>query len=215
MTAGLLMYRIAQTPNPAKGPMSRIIHLLNDLSYAAGLIGLIELQERNEIASWVFSRKSPSLHARPDPRGELEQRLESDLRVEEGEVFQSISEDGQVLVTSSSNQLGDESAAMQFLVLKRWYFTLGDADCAPSVPHGHENSKTQKWPKLNPYTGKVFTAIHNEDTPRRLSRPEMQLLWQDDGFVDHCRQQVAWYADQFPHHKFANARRGILVFPRW
>ena len=195
--------------------MSRIIHLLNDLSYAAGIIGLIELRERNEIASWVFSRKGSPLYARPDPRGALEQRLDADFRVEEEDIFQPVGDDGQVLAATSGSQAADERAAMQFLVLKRWYFTLGDADCAASVPHGHENSKTQKWPKLKPYTGEVFTAIHSEDAPRRLSRTEMQMLWRDDGFVDHCRQQVAWYADRFPHHTFVNARRGILAFPRW
>lgn len=195
--------------------MSRIIHLLNDLSYAAGIIGLVELEERNHIASWVFSRDHSRIHERADPRGALDRQFEEQAKIEEAEVFQPIGKDGSVLVSSVNDPAAQEPAAMQFLVLKRWYFTLGDADCAPSIPHGHENAKTQKWPKLNPYTGKVFTATHQEDTSRRLSRLDMQVLWRDDGFVDHCREQVSWYADRFPHYRFTNARRGILAFPRW
>lgn len=190
--------------------MSRIIHLLNDLSYEAGIIGLVEREERNQIASWVFSREHST-----DPRGALDRDPEERARIEEAEVFRPLGTDGRGLVSSVNEPTVQEPATMQFLVLKRWYFTLGDADCAPSIPHGHENAKTQKWPKLNPYTGKVFTAGHQEDAPRRLSRLDMQMLWQDDGFVDHCREQVSWYADQFPHYRFGNARRGLLAFPRW
>jgi hypothetical protein len=195
--------------------MSRIIHLLNDFSYAAGIIGLVELEERNQIASWLFSRDHSRILERPDPRGALGSEPEGQSEIKDGQVFQPLGTDGRVLASSVNDSAAQEPAVLHFLALKRWCFTRGDADCAPSVPHGHENAKTQKWPKLNPYTGKVFTAIHQEDTSRRLSRLEMQMLWRDDGFVDHCREQVAWYADRFPHYRFANARRGILAFPRW
>ncbi|MBU6502693.1 MAG: hypothetical protein KGQ35_07495, partial [Burkholderiales bacterium] len=171
--------------------MSRIIHLLNDLSYAAGLIGLVELEERNQIASWVFSRDHSRIHERTDPRGVLDREPEEQVRIEEAEVFQPLEKNGRVLGSSVNDPAAQEPASTQFLVLKRWYFTLGDADCSPSIPHGHENAKTQKWPKLNPYTGKVFTATHQEDAPRRLSRLDMQMLWRDDAFVDHCQQQVS------------------------
>ena len=195
--------------------MSRIIQLLNDLSYEAGIIGLVELEERNQIASWIFSRDQSRIRARTDPRGPLEREPEEQARIEEAEVFRPIDNNGSVLVSSVNDTADQEPAVMQFLALKRWYFTIGDADCAPSIPHGHENAKTQRWPKLNPYTGKVFTATHQEDSSRRLSRFDMQMLWQNDSFVDHCREQVAWYAGRFPHYRFANARRGILAFPRW
>ncbi len=195
--------------------MSRIIHLLNDLSYEAGIIGIVELHERNQIASWVFSHDHSPVHESVDPRGAPEHGPEEGPQIEEREVFRPLGKDGSGSVASDNERAAKEPRVLQFLALKRWYFTLGDADCAPSVPHGHECAKTQKWPKLNPYTGKVFTAIHQEDTSRRLSRQEMQILWRDDGFVDHCREQVAWYADRFPRYRFANARRGTLVFPRW
>ena len=195
--------------------MSRVIHILNDLSYMAGIIGLSELHERNEIASWIFSRKGSAFHDSPDPRGACEKTLDSDLSLQDSEIFQPVHDGGEISVAADQREYRNKFAAIQFLVLKRWYFTLGDADCHPSVPHGHTNSKTQRWPKLNPYTGRVFSAMHTEDVASRLSRQEMQLLWQDNGFIDFCREQVSWYASQFPHYNFANARRGLLAFPRW
>ncbi|WP_247362269.1 hypothetical protein, partial [Ralstonia pseudosolanacearum] len=109
----------------------------------------------------------------------------------------------------------DEPRWMRFMVLKKWHFTIGDVDCVPSVPHGHENSKTQSWPKMNPYTGRVFTGMHKEDVSQRLDRNEMRLLWRNDDFVERCRRQVIWYAENHRSYPFSNARRGLLHFPRW
>ena len=191
--------------------MSRVIHLLNDLSYAVGIIGLAEIQERKEVAAWVFSRNPE----RPDPRGPAGQPREETPPPEPNDVCRPIGPSWSALDGSTAEQTDEDSHVVHLVVLNCWYFTLGDVDCVPSVPHGHEHSKTQKWPKLNPYTGKVFTATHQEDRTRRLARVEMQLLWRNESFVDHCRQQVQWYSSHFPRYPFANARRGIYEFPRW
>ncbi len=191
--------------------MSKEIFLLSDLSYANGLIGLVELQERLEIADWLFGNTQDQ----PDPRGPVDQKIETDKPPSDEDVFRPIPVQQPFVASAKAETRKPEAEAMQFLALKRWYFTIGDPDCAPSVPHGHENSKTQKWPKINPYTGKVFTSIHAEDTSRRLSREEMKALWRNSDFVEHCRDHVKWYAAQFPEYRFINARRGFLAFPRW
>lgn len=191
--------------------MSKEIYLLSDLRYALGIIGLVELQERLEIANWLFGK----MQDRPDPRGTSDGGLEPRKPPNDEDVFRSMP----VLRPLSGNAISEsqkpEAEVTQFLALKCWYFTIGDPDCAPSVPHGHENSKTQKWPKFNPYTGKVFTSIHAEDTSRRLSREEMKALWRNADFVEHCREHVKWYAERFPEYRFVNARRGYLAFPSW
>jgi hypothetical protein len=191
--------------------MPKSILLLSDLSYATGLIGLVELEERLEIADWLFGNTK----GQSDPRGPMERSVEANEPVPDQDVFQPIRADKANATSSTAEARSPEPEVMQFLALRRWHFTISDPDCAPSVPHGHENAKTQKWPKLNPYTGKVFTAIHSEDTTRRLSREEMKALWRNADFVEHCRNQVNWYSRRFPGYRFVNARRGTLAFPRW
>lgn len=191
--------------------MSKEIYLLTDLSYALGIIGLVELQERLEVADWLFG----NMQDRPDPRGPSDGGLEPDKPPCDEDVFRPMPVQRPPSAIATADTQEPEAEVVQFLALKRWHFTIGDPDCAPSVPHGHENSKTQKWPKINPYTGKVFTSIHAEDTSRRLSREEMKVLWQNAGFVEHCREHVKWYATKFPEYRFVNARRGYLAFPRW
>lgn len=191
--------------------MSKELALLSDLSYANGLIGLVELQERLEIADWLFG----GTQDHPDPRGPIDQVVEPGEPLDEEDVFSPIRARARSAVGETGDARKPEAEVLQFLALKRWYFTIGDPDCAPSVPHGHENAKTQKWPKINPYTGKVFTSVHAEDTSRRLTREEMKALWRNSDFVDHCREHVKWYAARFSEYRFINARRGFLAFPRW
>lgn len=103
----------------------------------------------------------------------------------------------------------------RFVAFNKWVFTIGDADCFPSVPHGHLHKKTNPRPKLNPYTGRVFWDAHNENVSMRLTRAEMKSLWSDSSFVEHCREQVIHYTEFAPGYGFPNARRGKLHFPRW
>lgn len=49
---------------------------------------------------------------------------------------------------------------LEFVAFGHWYFTKSDPDPYPSTPHGHFQSANNPWPKLNPYTGRVFDAKH-------------------------------------------------------
>jgi hypothetical protein len=178
--------------------------LLSDLSYFVGLIGLAEWQERVEIGRWL----SDSEHGRPDPRiASADDSPPCELACEDQapRCYQAGT------VAKNVEKLG----AFALVVLGKWHFTQGDPDSYPSVPHGHENSKTQSWPKLNPYTGRVFAKMDEEDRFRRLSRDEMRTIWRDSAFVDRARDQVLWYSGSNPKYPFRNARRGLLSFPKW
>jgi hypothetical protein len=190
--------------------MSTAILLLSDLSYSLGLIGLSEMSERVDVAEWLANIDN----ILPDPRGIVEDR-EVSRNADRRNRDQTSRSDEENDESKSGGKKGDDPEWMRLIVLNKWHFTLGDADCVPSVPHGHENSKTQSWPKLNPYTGRVFTDVQQEDVSKRLDRHEMQTLWRDESFVERCRRQVIWYANSFPAYAFANARRGRLHFPRW
>ena len=109
----------------------------------------------------------------------------------------------------------DKNHWPQFLAFNKWLFTLGDKDCYPSVPHGHLHKKTRGWPKLNPYTGRVFSDVHQEDVSSRLNKAAMKSLWNDSDFVEFCRKQVLWYSRFAPEYGFPGARFGKLHFPRW
>lgn len=188
--------------------MNSNIILLTDLSYEIGLIGVAEYVERMEVADWLSEHNAEMR----DPRlGNLEEAPPRH-RPEPSK------EHGAGGNTGSGGSQGDDkndSPYMQFLALNTWMFTVGDHDCYPSVPHGHFQRKTNKWPKLNPYTGRAFIAMHSEDISARLTRTEMRTLWSDEDFVEHCRQQVLWYSDFAPSYAFPSARRGKLRFPRW
>ena len=100
------------------------------------------------------------------------------------------------------------------LVFKRqWYFTGADPDHYPSVPHGHHSSPNRKWPKLNPYTGRVFVEKHQERIKQRLSKLDMQLLWRDEKFRNFCRQHILWYLEAHPDYTLPVRRP--LRLPRW
>lgn len=189
--------------------MWRQIDRLNHLSYLLRIIGLAELQERMEVLAWL-SDETGSIS---DPRGnETATDWEEFDRREDDDPHQSAAEE---IHTSISHAHLDKPRWMEFLLLKKWHFTLGDVDCVPSVPHGHENAKTQAWPKMNPYTGRVFRSIHQEDISQRLNRTEMRKIWRNKDFIEHCLKQIQWYEDTYPRYSFSAARRGRRLFPRW
>lgn len=186
--------------------MSQYIKLLSDISFMAGVIGFFEYYERYEIADWL----EDSTDQLPDPRG----------AINDGEVFSQIKEFSD---ESNADAPGNRVAGadneppewLELLMLNQWMFTIGDRDCYPSVPHGHFKAKTNEWPKLNPYTGRVFVAGHKEDSAKRLNKKEMIDLWNNTKFVERCREQVLWYSDFAPAYQFPRARRGKLIFPKW
>ncbi len=190
--------------------MHHDIVLLSDLSYQLGLIGIAEYEERLEIAYWL----SMNADGKPDPRTALHEepaRLRGNDESRENGGAQ-----GQAGSNSGNPPDEDQSDRwQQFLAFNKWIFTVGDPDCYPSVPHGHLRRKTNKWPKLNPYTGRVFADVHTEDASCRLTKAEMKVLWNDEDFVEHCRKQVLWYSDFAPKYAFPRARFEKLRFPKW
>jgi hypothetical protein len=189
--------------------MHHYIILLSDRSYQNGLIGMAEYEERLAVADWL----SPSNKVGQDPRARSGDVSNS---CEDGEL--KAIHDGEVGNTTSSGSgevLGESDRWPRFLFQNKWMFTVGDRDCYPSVPHGHLRSKTNQWPKLNPYTGRVFAYIHQEDPGARLTKAQMKLLWNDSAFVELCIKQVNWYDNFEPEYGFPRARRGKLQFPRW
>ena len=186
--------------------MHQYIILLSDLSYEHGLIGIAEYRERREVAYWL----SVDEQGQQDPRDSPHE--------EPGRLREFDEERGDNRGGSGSGNDPEEDPTDQwprFLALNKWMFTAGDRDCYPSVPHGHLHRKTNEWPKLNPYTGRVFSAVHAEFVPRRLTKAEMKILWSDSDFVEHCRKQVHWYSDFAPNYGFPNARFGKYRFPKW
>lgn len=186
--------------------MSQYIRLLSDMSFMAGLIGYFEYIERHEIADWL----EDSSGRIPDPRVK---RHENDEPLSDESFEEHRCDKAEASATGEPRT--DVPPWLELLMMKQWMFTIGDADCYPSVPHGHYMSKTREWPKLNPYTGRVFSDVHKEDASKRLSKKNMVKLWNDSRFIEHCREQVLWYSDFAPRFGFPNAKRGKLTFPRW
>lgn len=180
---------------------TRTLVALAGLSYEFGLIGADEYEERIKVAHWL-SDGTPKMC---DPR-EPKASEQSDPPVPHDRQ----SKDGVQLVNGVRT---DEPDWIKLVVLSRWYFTRSDPDPYPSAPHGHLQSATRQWPKLNPYTGRVFKAKHQEDINLRLKRSEMRLVWQDEAFRDFCRSHILWYIETHSQHVFKV--RHPLRFPRW
>jgi hypothetical protein len=167
--------------------MNTTLRLLADLSYQYGIIGLNEYVERMETIDWLSDESE-------EEQNSLE--VENDRN-------------GQL----AGNEQEDN---LSLIVLNKWVFTIGDVDCAPSVPHGHLLKKTNKT-KLNPYTGFVFDGNGKESY--RLKKAEMITLWNDKDFRSHCHEQIDWY------HGFAIGSgyafpnvlkgKGMHTLPRW
>jgi hypothetical protein len=186
--------------------MSQYIKLLTDMSFMAGIIGHPEYHERHEVADWLMDSENHLVDPRISSSEDEDDYSESNYHHESDN-----SDKGH----GTSKTLSDEPEWLELLMMNQWMFTIGDVDCYPSVPHGHYKSKAREWPKLNPYTGRVFSDLHDEDRQKRLSKIEMKELWSDSKFVDHCREQVLWYSDFAPSYGFPRARRGKIFFPKW
>jgi hypothetical protein len=188
--------------------MFQNIRLLSDLSYTIGLIGLSEYIERSQIVDWLEDEEE----LLTDPRLISDEKFE-DAKREPPLEERNLDEKNDLLNKDSS--IEDEPPWLKLLLLNKWMFTIGDRDCYPSVPHGHLYKKTNKWPKINPYTGRAFSNMHNEEQSHRLSKLEMKKLWGNPNFVEHCRKQVLWYSDFAPEYDFPRARFGKFIFPVW
>lgn len=197
--------------------MSPAVMTLSDLSYQLGIIGLIEYQERLEIYRWLKDNSNSVADPRHAP-GEDYASSEKE-RMDHGDDWDGSNRmEGPQLShtgTRGGQKIEDEDDSMHFLAFNKWLFTVGDKDCFPSVPHAHYQRKTTPWPKLNPYTGVVYSSMNAEDVSSRLTKREMKLLWNDSKFIEECRKQIIWYSAFAPHYSFPNARFGRHILPRW
>lgn len=191
------------------GSMKSSLIALAEFSYHFGFIGIDEYFERIKIACWL-SEDSSTIKIK-DPRlSDDERDLEKDNE-EIGDIGLKIS--------CSKSGSRDENLDLpfdenwiEFVFNKQWFFTKSDRDPYPSTPHGHFKGKNNRWPKLNPYTGRVFKTKHQEETSKRLSKNELKKLWSEKRFRSFCREYIMWYMEEFPDYKFPVPHP--LRFPR-
>ncbi|MCZ2722647.1 hypothetical protein O1D97_13770 [Marinomonas sp. 15G1-11] len=185
--------------------MQNTLITLAQFHYELGYIGHDEYRERVDVALWLSGEIDDE-----DPRSE-HQEEELDNNRERCDTMN----DAFVVKSDSGEKFptGNEDNWLKFLCLNIWVFTKADPDSYPSVPHGHYKSQNKAWPKLNPYTGRVFSSKHQEDKSLRLSQKEMKLIWNDEKFKSFCREMIVWYQEQFPYYGFHV--RHTLRFPRW
>jgi hypothetical protein len=169
-----------------------------------GFIGIDEYIERCQMAFWLDDQNGHASDPRDsDASGERREASEQDLIRDASKTTPSECAQG-----PRDSQTGEVEFWFQ-----GWVFTKSDPDPYPSTPHGHWRNPNAKWPKLNPYTGRVFKGKHQEDISQRLSKREMKKLWNDDKFRDFCRGYILWYVETFPHHLFGVT--DPLRFPHW
>lgn len=182
--------------------ITRALLVLANFHFGFGLIGIDEYAERVEVARWLGS-KGPTA----DPRTGIESdegHCGGESEVPGDEVSHNSA------VTSNDDQPID---SIEFIFRKEWVFTKSDPDPYPSTPHGHLGNQNRRWPKLNPYTGRVFKAKHQEDESARLRKSDLVDLWRNERFRDFCRSHIIWYAERHPHHVFPVAHP--FRFPKW
>lgn len=187
--------------------MSNFLINMAELHHQLGMISHDDFWERIEVALWL----SDDAEVSSDPRKNLGDGVDP-----EEENHEDVGESDSMISKISDGKRGSGSNDknwMEFLFLGVWVFTKSDPDSYPSVPHGHHKTQNKKWPKLNPYTGRVFKAKHQEDTSNRISKKRMKILWQDEKFKSFCREMVVWYQEQYPCFKFSVHRP--LRMPRW
>lgn len=188
--------------------MHRILINLAEIHYEFGLISHDEYHERIHVALWL---------ADTHPGCELDPRTDSDEETPKNSEYESEYNDKQGAVIartgSGHSTQKDNENWLEFICLGTWVFTKADPDSYPSVPHGHYKNQNTKWPKLNPYTGRVFSSKHQEDISRRLSKKQMREVWSDPGFKSFCREMIVWYREVFPCYEFPV--RSPLRMPRW
>lgn len=182
------------------------------LSYRTGLIGCGEYIERCEVAYWLADESGTVRDPRADVEGVGEEVKDHPERLPE-EV-----RDADVSGCQGGAQAGgaktrfNPTDKMQ-IVINAWYFTGSDPDFYPSVPHGHYQNAMRPWPKLNPYTGRVFVGMHRENSSMRLKQPEMRDMWRNKSFREFCLRHVIWYETNFQHFRFRVPRPHR--FPVW
>ncbi|MEQ8708992.1 MAG: hypothetical protein RIC36_08370 [Rhodospirillales bacterium] len=175
---------------------------LANLHYDMGLIGINEHEERIRIAYWLYSVPEEYIDPREEDGEESGQGTEKALVA-----------DGAIVTTrQDSMNFSDEDAKIS-LRFNGWIFTKADPDPYPSTPHGHWQNQNQKWPKLDPYNGRVFDEKHKENKSKRLKKDELKKLWNDQKFKDFCRDYLIWFRTTFPYHEYRVPVNRIFRFP--
>ena len=184
--------------------MRNTLITLAEIHYALGFIGYDELNERIGVALWLSDEAEDHVN---DPRNDSEDDSPPNEKYEYN--------DSVIVKTGDcrANQQEKDDNWIEFLCLGLWVFTKSDPDLYPSVPHGHFKSQNRKWPKLNPYTGRVFKSKHQEDKTNRLTKKQMKIIWSDEKFKSFCREMIIWYQEQFSYYEFPVRRP--LRMPRW
>ena len=178
--------------------MLKTLTRMAEISFQYGLIGIDEFQERLDVVNWIINDTKAI-----DPR--VPKPIENDISEKKSGL--------KIELRSTVKQNSDSPDWIEFLFDRKWYFTKSDPDSYPSTPHGHLNNPKNAWPKLNPYTGRVFKTKNQEDTSMRLSKPQMKKLWNDHKFRSFCRDYIMWYMEEYSHHTFSVLLP--LRFPRW
>lgn len=181
--------------------MKNFLINLAEIHYSFGFINRNELEERYLVALWLSDEKDI------DPRMDISEEDTSDQEDQNEEC----NEDELTPRVNPSANHDDEWT--EFLCLNKWVFTKSDPDDYPSVPHGHYESQNRKWPKLNPYTGKVFVAKNQEDKSRKLNKKQMKIIWSEAKFRAFCREMVVWYLEKNPLYRFTVMHP--LRMPKW
>lgn len=187
--------------------MRNLLITLAEIHYEFGLIEKDELNERIGVALWLAEELDDSVG---DPRNDEEQCQSESEEIESSAqnplVESSVDRGNEAQNTNVENWL-------EFLCLGVWVFTKADPDPYPSIPHGHYKNQNNKWPKLNPYTGRVFNSKQQEAKSERLSKEQMQIIWRDEKFKSFCREMIVWYREQFSSYKFPV--RSPSRMPKW
>jgi len=181
-----------------------VFGFLTRIEYGLGAIGLADYQERTEILHWLSDSDLRFLDPRgSSPPGAYRQGAEPSEN-SEAESAPDIEASTHQETTGATLRPPEESV-FQFTpagLKHRWVFTKNDDDFYPSVPHGHLNDKTNPWPKLNPYTGRAFSAKDQESLRHRLQKSDLQVLWNNSQFRSHALLTIAWYSEAHPYYRF-------------
>ncbi len=182
---------------------TKTLLMLADISLSIGLIGHDEYDERISVALWLADENSST-----DPRQANNEELQ-----EQESKREILNNESEVILSGTHGRTLERPDWMEFIAFQKWFFTRSDPDPYPSTPHGHLHSANRAWPKLNPYSGRAFSAKHKEDSSLRLTKREMKELWRTEAFRDFCRSHILWYMEAHPYHKFHV--RNALRFPHW
>lgn len=184
--------------------MENTLITLARFHFELGIIGYDEYVERVEVALWLSGHGEINT----DPRLDSEEDIWDEEKEHKEEEFEP------VFTRQSPGKLNENmDNRLEIVCLGLWVFTKADRDSYPSVPHGHYKNQNRPWPKLNPYTGRVFSSKHQEDNNQRLTKKEMRNIWQDERFKSFCREMIIWYREQFPYFDFGVTRP--LRMPKW